>query len=92
MTLLQRSRRDGFEQKRRSLIDKFVWLEGNLSRGPYFAGERFSLVDAVYGPIFRYFDTFDAFSAFHFSQTLQTLAVGRAGITIASIDSKCSRE
>jgi glutathione S-transferase len=57
---------DGFEQKRRSLIDKFVWLEGNLSRGPYFAGERFSLVDAVYGPIFRYFDTFDAFSAFHF--------------------------
>ncbi len=26
---------------------------------PWFAGARFSLVDAVYGPIFRYFDTFD---------------------------------
>ncbi len=30
-----------------------------LGAGPYFAGERFSLVDAVFGPIFRYFDVFD---------------------------------
>lgn len=27
--------------------------------GPYFAGESFSLVDAAYGPIFRYFDVLD---------------------------------
>lgn len=32
--------------------------------GPWFAGERFSLVDAVYGPIFRYFDTFDRIDDF----------------------------
>ncbi|RWK59458.1 MAG: glutathione S-transferase family protein [Mesorhizobium sp.] len=32
--------------------------------GPWFAGERFSLVDAVYGPIFRYFDAFDRIGEF----------------------------
>ena len=30
-----------------------------MSAGPFFAGERFSLVDAVFAPIFRYFDVFD---------------------------------
>ncbi|WP_181175951.1 glutathione S-transferase family protein [Mesorhizobium sp. B2-7-2] len=32
--------------------------------GPWFAGDRFSLVDAVYGPVFRYVDTFDSISDF----------------------------
>lgn len=27
--------------------------------GPFFSGERFSLVDAVFGPVFRYFDAFE---------------------------------
>ena len=31
----------------------------HLGAGPFFAGERFSLVDAVFAPIFRYFDVFD---------------------------------
>lgn len=30
-----------------------------LGDGPYFAGHGFSLVDAVFAPIFRYFDLFD---------------------------------
>ncbi|MES2608669.1 MAG: glutathione S-transferase family protein [Pseudomonadota bacterium] len=29
--------------------------------GPYFVGADFTLVDAVFGPVFRYFDVFDAF-------------------------------
>jgi len=29
------------------------------SDGPYFAGARFGMVDAAFGPVFRYFDTFD---------------------------------
>ncbi|MDU1670590.1 MAG: glutathione binding-like protein, partial [Bradyrhizobium sp.] len=29
--------------------------------GPYFAGAQFSLVDAVFAPVFRYFDVFDAY-------------------------------
>ena len=32
--------------------------------GPWFAGERFSLVDAVYGPVFRYFEVFDQIGDF----------------------------
>ncbi len=30
-----------------------------MAGGPWFSGEAFSLVDAVFGPIFRYFDVFD---------------------------------
>ncbi|MGY3441262.1 glutathione S-transferase family protein [Bradyrhizobium sp. USDA 4473] len=51
---------DAFEVKRKALVDKFGRVEAELGQGPYFAGERFSLVDAVFAPIFRYFDVFDA--------------------------------
>jgi glutathione S-transferase len=37
----------------------FDKVEEALSDGPFFAGERFSLVDAVFAPVFRYFDAFD---------------------------------
>ncbi len=48
-----------YEAKREALIDKFARVEAALGDGPFFAGETFSLVDAVFAPIFRYFDTFD---------------------------------
>lgn len=48
------------ERKADDLKDKFAWLEHALGAGPWFAGARFSLVDAVFGPVFRYFDVFDA--------------------------------
>jgi glutathione S-transferase len=48
-----------FERKRQALAEKFARLEEVLGVGPYFASERFSLVDAAFGPVFRYFDTFD---------------------------------
>ena len=48
-----------FEAKRRALGEKFTRVERELGQGPWFAGADFSLVDAVYGPVFRYFDTFD---------------------------------
>jgi len=41
---------------------KFQLIERELSGNPFFSGERFHLIDAVYGPIFRYFDVFDIFS------------------------------
>ncbi len=47
------------EKARQALIEKFARLETALVTGPYFAGEKFSMVDAVFGPIFRYFDVFD---------------------------------
>jgi glutathione S-transferase len=48
-----------FETKRVAIAAKFARVEAALGSGPFFAGENFSLVDAVFAPIFRYFDVFD---------------------------------
>jgi glutathione S-transferase len=48
-----------FETKRKAVAAKFVQVEKTLGAGPFFAGRDFSLVDAVFAPIFRYFDVFD---------------------------------
>ena len=48
-----------FEAKRVAVVAKFARVEEALGSGPFFAGEKFSLVDAVFAPIFRYFDVFD---------------------------------
>lgn len=53
--------RAAFEAKTASLRAKFQRLEAELGEGPYFAGTRFSLVDAAFAPAFRYFDVFDRF-------------------------------
>lgn len=50
---------DAFEAKRTAVAAKFGRVEETLGDGPFFAGESFSLVDAVFAPIFRYFDLFD---------------------------------
>jgi glutathione S-transferase len=39
-----------------ALRSRFEQLEAVLGDGPWFAGRRFGLVDAVFGPVFRYFD------------------------------------
>ena len=48
-----------FETKRKAVAAKFAQVEKTLGAGPFFAGKDFSLVDAVFAPIFRYFDVFD---------------------------------
>jgi glutathione S-transferase len=48
-----------FETKRKAVAAKFAQVEKTLDAGPFFAGEDFSLVEAVFAPIFRYFDVFD---------------------------------
>jgi glutathione S-transferase len=53
-----------FEQKRDELAGKFLWIEQSISGEGYFAGPTFSLVDGVYGAIFRYFDVFDSIGEF----------------------------
>lgn len=42
-----------------ALIQRFVQIEDVLQTGPYFNGKSFSLVDAAFAPVFRYFDVFD---------------------------------
>jgi glutathione S-transferase len=56
--------RKAFEQKRLRLVEKFAWLERHLGKGPFFAGDAFSLVDAAFGPLFRYFDSFERIGDF----------------------------
>jgi glutathione S-transferase len=53
-----------FQAKARQLTEKFSRLEQRLGDGPYFDRARFSLVDAAFGPVFRYFDTFDRIADF----------------------------
>lgn len=45
--------------------DKLQLIEHELTDGVFFSGEDFHLIDAVYGPIFRYFDVFDSFTDLH---------------------------
>lgn len=58
-TLETTTDRKSFDAAARALKEKFARLEADLGDGPYFAGRAFSLVDAVFAPVFRYFDVFD---------------------------------
>ncbi|MGV0023985.1 glutathione S-transferase family protein [Phormidesmis priestleyi] len=57
---------EAFEQKRRMLVDKFSWVEQSLTTTPYFGGTSFSMVDATYAPMFRYFDAIEQIADFGF--------------------------
>src|SRR6516162_7975160 len=52
-----------FRAKAAQLEARFARLEARIS-APWFDGEKFSLVDAVFGPVFRYFDVFDDIADF----------------------------
>jgi len=41
-------------------------LAARADEGPYFAGAAFGMVDAVFGPVFRYFDVLEAVGDFGF--------------------------
>ncbi len=56
--------RQSFEVKVAELTQRFSWLETQLGDGAFFAGEKFTLVDATFGPVFRYFDLFDQIDDF----------------------------
>jgi glutathione S-transferase len=45
---------------------RLLQLEAAVGEGPFFGGESFSVVDAVFGPVFRYFDVFDEIDDFGF--------------------------
>src|ERR1700736_356172 len=53
-----------FNAKVTQLEQRFARLETRVAATPWFDGERFSLVDAVFGPVFRYFDVFDGIADF----------------------------
>jgi glutathione S-transferase len=69
-----------YEAKRKALIEKFARIEAALGDGPFFAGARFSLVDAVFAPIFRYFDVFDTLTPTGVFSGLEKVAGWRAAL------------
>ena len=59
---------------------RFERIDAELTTGPYFAGERFTMVDAVFGPVFRYFDVFEEFEDFAFFDRTPRVAAWRAAL------------
>jgi glutathione S-transferase len=69
-----------FEKKRADLAGKFRRIEEALGDRPYFAGGRFSLVDAAFGPVFRYFDVFESFLESRIFETMPKIRAWRASL------------
>lgn len=56
----------------------FIRLEAALGPGPWFAGADFTLVDAAFAPVFRYFDVFDRIADHRILDDLAGIAHWRA--------------
>lgn len=59
---------------------RFVQIEAALGEGPFFAGDAFSIVDAVFGPVFRYFDVIDEIGDFGWWRGLPRLQRWRSAL------------
>ncbi len=70
-----------FDAKRAALRAKFARIEAALSPGPFFAGARFGGVDAVFAPVFRYFDLFDRLADHRILAGLPKLGAWRAALS-----------
>jgi len=67
--------------KAAALQAKLDRIEQRLSRGPYFDGARFSLVDAAFAPVFRYFDAFDRIPELGIRADLPKIAAWRLALS-----------
>ncbi|MCV0429487.1 MAG: glutathione S-transferase family protein [Roseibium sp.] len=60
---------------------KFTHMNDQVSAsGPFFAGERFTLVDAAFGPVFRYFDVFETFTQLELFSNLDRIDFWRQAL------------
>jgi glutathione S-transferase len=62
------------------LRGRFATLEAALGDGPFFAGRDFCIVDAVFGPVFRYFDVFDGIADLGILQATPRVHAWRAAL------------
>lgn len=68
-------------RQRENLQQRFSQLEAVLpEQGPYFAGASFSMVDAVFGPVFRYFDVLESAGEAGFFEQLPKVRAWRAAL------------
>lgn len=70
-----------FDMKKNSITNKLNWLEANLDHRPWYKSNQFSLVDAVFGPVFRYFDTFERIEGLDLFSDLEKLRKWRANLS-----------
>jgi glutathione S-transferase len=70
-----------FDAKIAALAEKFARLEARVVAAPWFEGGKFSLVDAVFGPVFRYFDVFDGIGDFGILAGKPKVAAWRKALT-----------
>lgn len=69
----------GFDARSAALRRRFEQLE-NVIAGPWFAGPEFGLVDAAFGPVFRYLDVFESGAALFLAGGLGRVADWRAAL------------
>ena len=55
-----------YRHQHRIIMDRLDILEEHLTQGPYFAGDTFSMVDTIYGPLFRYLNALSSLSGENF--------------------------
>jgi glutathione S-transferase len=68
-------------QTANAIHQKMAQLEHQLGVGPYFEEGDFSMVDAVYGSIFRYFNALDKLELFSFFKDLNKVQQWRAALS-----------
>ncbi|MBA3773313.1 MAG: glutathione S-transferase family protein [Ramlibacter sp.] len=67
--------------RRDELQARFAQLENVLpAAGPWFAAQGFGMVDAVFGPVFRYFDAFEQLGEPGFFEATPRVRVWRASL------------
>jgi glutathione S-transferase len=72
---------DALLAKRTELLVRFAQVEEVLApQGPYFEDARFSVVDAVFAPVFRYFDAFEAMGESGFFAATPRVRAWRAAL------------
>jgi glutathione S-transferase len=82
-----------FKAKGAQLEARFARLEARVVVSPWFDGDEFSLVDAVFGPVFRYFEVFDEIGDFGVLENKPRLARWRAALAARpSVKSAVSAE
>ena len=79
--ILETSHSDAeFDARCATLRAKFQRIEALPGLSPWFAGDRFSIVDSVFAPVFRYFDTFDALLGHGVLDGMPRVAAWRAAL------------
>lgn len=77
-----------FDAARAALRERLERIDAALGPGPWFAGAHFSIVDAAFAPVFRYFDVFASLGEPDPARGLPRLAAWRTAL--AQRPSVCS--